>query len=145
MNLNPFKKLNRKELLIFTALQLASFMIIYILTRTVWSDIYLLEWTADELYLYIWVPIILLSLSKKTIIASALTIGNVFGILLGQLVGDAIRYSNMQKITDDMKEEQRYYLMSHKGVYIWIFTILIFLILGVIISSIMKRKQQKCA
>lgn len=145
MKLNPFKQMNKKELLVFTALQLASFMIIYILTRTVCSDIYLLEWTADKLYLYIWVPIILLSLFKKTIIASALTIGNVLGILMGQLIGDAIRYFNMQKITDVMKEEQRYYLMSHKGVYIWIFTILIFLIFGVIISSIKKRKQQKCA
>jgi hypothetical protein len=145
MNLNPFKKMNRKETLVFTVLQLASFAIIYILARTVWSDIYLLEWTADELYLYIWIPVILLSLSKKTIIASALTIGNVFGILLGQLVGDAIKYSNMQKIIEVMKEEQRYYLMSHKGVYLWIFTILIFLIFGVFISSMMKRKQQKCA
>lgn len=145
MNLNPFKKMNRQALLVFSAMQLATFAIIYILASTVLSDIYLLEWTADHLYLYIWVPVILLTLSKKTIIALALTIGNIFGILLGQLVGDAIKYSNMQKITNVMKEEQKYYLMSHKGVFIWIFTILIFLIFGVMISSIKKSKQQKCA
>lgn len=142
MNLNPFKKMNLKEILTFTSIQLISFVIIYILSRTVFSDIYLLEWTADKYYLYIWVPVLLFSLLRKTILSLSLTIGNVIGILLGQILGDIIRDINMQKITETMKEEQKYLLMSHKGVFIWIFTILAFLLLGVIASFIYKRTQE---
>jgi hypothetical protein len=142
MNLNPFKKMNFKERLIFTSIQLATFVIIYILSKTVLSDIYVLEWTADEYYLYIWIPVLLFSLLEKTILSLSLTIGNVIGILLGQILGDIIRNVNMQKITDTIKEEQRYFLMSHKGVFIWLFTILAFIVLGAIASFINKRTQE---
>jgi hypothetical protein len=142
MNLNPFKKMNFKERLIFASIQLTTFVIIYILSRTVLSDIYVLEWTADEYYLYIWVLVLLFSLLKKTILSLSLTIGNVFGILFGQILGDIIRNGNIQKITDTMKEEQKYFLMNHKGVFIWIFTILAFLLLGTIASFINKRTQE---
>ncbi|HEX2981442.1 MAG TPA: hypothetical protein VHO48_14340 [Anaerolineaceae bacterium] len=129
-----------KETVALTALQLASFGLLYVLSRTAFSDVYVLDWTAHNYYLYLWIPVILLSIFQKTILSLSLTIGNLFGILLGQILGDMIRLSNMQKITEMMTEGQKYQLLSHPGVFIWIFTILGFLALGEIASLIHQRK-----
>jgi membrane protein YqaA with SNARE-associated domain len=103
-------------------------------------DIYLPVWTADNYYLYIWVPVILLTLLNKTIISLFITAGNLIGILAGQVLGDIIRHNNMKKITDSMPEGQKYYLRSHKGAYIWMLTIIISLLLGVAASIIYKKR-----
>lgn len=143
LHLNPFKRMNTKELIVFTILQLASFVVIYILSRTIFLNIYVLRWTAHNYYLYIWMPVIILSLCERTIISLFITIGNIIGNILGQLLGDLMQYINMQKITDTMTEEQKYMLMSHKGVYIWMLMIIIFMILGVIVNLINKRERSK--
>lgn len=140
MRLNPFRKMSIKGRIIFTSAQLASFIIIYILSRTALSDVYLFEWTAHNHYLYIWIPVILLSMFNKTIISLFLTAGNLIGIILGQVLGDIIRRNNILKITDAMTEGEKYYLRSHKGAYIWMLTIIISLLTGVAAHIIYKKR-----
>lgn len=111
------------------------FAALYLLSKTVLSQLYLFEWTARHHYLYVWMFSIILLYCKKSIISFSITCGNLFGILIGQFFGDYIRYKNILKITAVMSSEQKDSLYHHPGVEYWIITIIIFTILGILVNK----------
>lgn len=132
---------NGKERYISCMLQLLSFLLLYVLSITILKELYLFRWTADNRYLYLWIVVLILSVLDKIPISLALTIGNVVGVLLGQFIGDEIRYRNIQKITENMNLEQRAYLHIHHGFTIWIVTVLVSFIVGVTIYTWGKKSK----
>lgn len=111
------------------------FAALYLLSKTVLSKLYLFQWTARHHYLYIWVFSMILLYCKKDIVSFSITFGNLFGILIGQFLGDYIKYKNILKITAEMSLEQKYSLYHHPGVEYWIITIIIFTMVGILANK----------
>lgn len=112
------------------------------LSRTLLYGVYLFEWTSRELYLYIWIPALILAALNKTAVSYAITLGNLAGVVIGQLLGDLIISQNAKLITPDTPSDIEYYLTTHQGAFIWIITVLAFTAVGIvlqIISSVHKR------
>lgn len=130
------KKLSiQKNRMTFLTLFILPFIILYIISTVFLSNLYLFEWTARYFYLYLWLIVIILTCYKKYYIAASLVIGNIIGIFIGQFIGDYLLYMNIQKITHDMSNEKRASLRIHHGITIWIITILICFIIGLIMRK----------
>jgi len=123
------------------ALQLSTFLIFYFISMVILDrSFYLFRWTADNRYIYIWVIVIILTLKDKKIVALSITLGNMTGIIIGQFLGDYIKYINQAKITDDTSPEIVWSLVeTHRGFQIWIMTLLIFIICGFLIQKLKTR------
>ena len=74
----------------------------YLLSQTVFHEIYLFEWTADHYYLCLWAVSVTFCFLEMYKAALSTTIGNWAGILIGQVLGDWIIQINATKITPDM-------------------------------------------
>ncbi len=131
-----------KNKLFFSIIQLLPFIILYILSNTVLKDLYLFEWMARNSYAYIWLIIIGFTFTNRMVYSVSLVISNVFGILIGQFLGDWMQNKNIQTITSDMTAEQQARLHLHHGFEIWIVAVLLFFSLSLLIHKYMKR--QKC-
>lgn len=105
------------------------FFCLYGLSMTVLSDIYVLNWTAQNRYVYLWIPILLLVIFEQRLLSYILTVGNIIGIVIGQILGD--------------------YLMDyhHPGVFIWIEVVFFSLIIGILAKVIIcwHRKRHSSA
>lgn len=115
---------------------------LYALARTLLQDVYLFEWTSRNLYLYIWIPALILAVLNKTAVSYAITLGNLAGVVIGQLLGDFIISQNAKLITPETTPDREYYLTTHQGAFIWIITVLAFTAVGIalqIVSSVRKR------
>lgn len=119
--------------------QLLIFIALFILSQTVLNHIYLVEWTAKNKYLYIWIFVVIYTIFNKRYSSYALTIGNIVGLVVGQLVGEYIMNQNMATITSDMSNELIYQLSYHYGAFIWMGIILFAIILGPILDYLHRR------
>ena len=123
---------------------LLSFVWLYFTTKTKDAHVYdLFDWTADHSYLYIWVWIFYLTGSQKDMVTIYLTIGNLFGIYVGQYLGSFIREVRMSLITPKTDAGEAAGLARHFGFEIWLLSILVFLILGILVQT-QKIRCPKC-
>ena len=101
------------------------FFCLYGLSMTVLSDIYVLNWTAQNRYVYLWIPILFLVIFEQRLLSYILTVGNIIGIVIGQILGD--------------------YLMDyhHQGVFIWIETVFFSLIIGIFAKVIICWRKKR--
>ena len=113
----------------------------YLLSQTVFHEIYLFEWTADHFYLFEWTAdhyylclwaasaaFCFLEMYKAALIT---TVGNWAGILIGQGLGDFIVKVNTARITPDMVIGKVWQLKTHYGVLIWLAVFLLSFMLGI--------------
>lgn len=114
----------------FMSANIASFLIVYIVSKQFLQDVYLPEWTQRNAYLYVWIAAIFFDFLEKHFRSVSISIGNIVGIVVGQIAGDAIVKYNVGKITPGMLPGKIEQLRSHPGVLIWICTILIFYVVG---------------
>lgn len=129
-----------KRKVIDAVVQLAVFLVLYLVSMNVLNDVYLLEWTARNKYLFIWVFVVIYIFANKRISAYALTIGNILGIIIGQLLGDYILRQNMGDMIPDIDPEIAYQLTTHYGAFIWMAVVFVFAILGPVIDMIQRRR-----
>lgn len=135
-----YSKIKRKRRLI--VLFVALFLMVYLLSLLILNDYYLFEWTARHYYLYIWLLGFFLIYLKKDNYAVALSISNIIGIVVGQLLGDYLREQNMLKITSQSDNETIYRLSKHYGVLIWIIIIMVSMIIFATIKNFNKEKKE---
>ncbi len=114
--------------LTYSLLSLLPFLMIYLLSKTIFNNYYLFEWTASHLYLYTWLIAIVLILSKKYSYALMLSLANFFAVFIGQFVGDYLKQLNMAKITTTNDAETIAHLSNHHGFEIYLSLILITMI-----------------
>lgn len=104
---------------------LSIFVAMKVISMRFLADVYLFEWTGRRFYLYIWLSLPFFIFVMKDLIAAwIITIGNVAGVIIGQLWGDYLIYINSFKITPETNDATYWYLMNHKGAFIWLFIIL---------------------
>ena len=92
----------KKTCLGFLLIVFLAYVVCYLLSQTVFHEVYLFEWTAAHYYLCLWVASVtfcFLEMYRAALITSA---GNWTGILIGQVLGDFIIKINATKITPDM-------------------------------------------
>jgi len=119
---------------VFVALYLFS---IHILDRS----FYLFGWTADMWYAFLWIPVLLLVIGGKLILARSLTIGNIIGIIVGQFLGDFIIRRNELRISEYTPVYEEWSLLGHRGIHIWLLTLFIFFLGGVVYSRIISNRS----
>ena len=109
----------------------SAYALCYLLSQTVFHEIYLFEWTADHYYLCLWVASVTFCFLKMYKAAFITTAGNWAGILMGQVLGDFIIKINAAKITSDMYVGKVWQLKTHYGVLIWLIVFLLSFIIGI--------------
>ena len=92
----------KKTCLGFLLIVFLAYMVCYLLSQTVFHEVYLFEWTAAHYYLCLWVASVTFCFLEMYRAALITTAGNWTGILIGQVLGDFIIKINATKITPDM-------------------------------------------
>lgn len=128
------------KVMIQTIIQLLVFLGLFLISRSLLKNIYLFEWTSRYLYCCIWIIVLVLCIRKKINMAWFITVGNVVGIVLGQLLGEVIKNFRMKEITVKTSAEEAYQLSQHYGVPIWALTIFVTLVAGELIHKIKVSK-----
>lgn len=117
-------------------------IILNIIMKKYFSDIYLIEWLFDNsIYIFVYIlSFVLLILGKKQL-AKIILSANFIGIPLGIFLGNIINIVNTKKITETMSNEQIYRLSTRYDVFIWIGTILLSIIILIISKSIINIRK----
>lgn len=119
-------KTERQKRIWALALTAAVFLLLVGITELFLPDVYLFEWGVHNRYWYVWVVPFVLILLGRYGLSAAVTVGFLVGMIVGQAAGDLLVAWNTAKITPDMGPGEVYQLTSHKGVFIWLGTILVF-------------------
>ena len=112
-----------------------TYVVCYLLSQTVFHEVYLFEWTAAHYYLCLWVASVAFCFLEMYRAALITTAGNWTGILIGQVLGDFIIKINATKITPDMYIGKVWQLKAHYGVLIWLLVFLLSFIIGMIVEK----------
>ena len=105
------------------------FVISQVLYKYFPQVIYLLKWTADRYYV-LFILIISLNYFDKFDISKFLLNGHVLGLIIGEIGGGIIYFSNVKKITPDMSPEEVYSLSKNPAVLIYFCIVFLFLLYG---------------
>lgn len=140
------KKRNYVIAFISAVLFITGYSICKLIFSTVPTFSYTAEWTARHYFLFVWVAAILCGILNYTYTSLTITAGCFLGIVLGDVIGRNIIESNWNKINQltsngiSVSIETLNLANYHKGVFIWFFTILISLVIGLIIDILHKRR-----
>ena len=111
---------------------LLSFAGLAAVTKLWFPDVYLLEWTCRHSYIYIWAWVFYLTAIRKEVIAVALSSGNLFGVIVGQIYGSYLFDIDMAKLEAGVNIGRGYPQNYSFGIYIC--SLLAAFILGVLIQ-----------
>ena len=123
-------------------IQLIIFGITYSISFVL-RDRYFFGWLIPNNFAYIWVVMIILTMLGKYLYSYAIAVGNIIGILLGQVLGEYILKLSRAKIATETNVdkirvlENRYY-----HVFIWISFIIIVIVL-VFINKLISKKLNR--
>ena len=113
----------KKTCLGFLLIVFLAYVVCYLLSQTVFHEIYLFEWTAAHYYLCVWVASVTFCFLEMYKAALITTAGNWAGIL------------NATKITPDMYIGKVWQLKTHYGVLIWLLVFLLSFIIGMLVEK----------
>ncbi|OLR64160.1 hypothetical protein [Peptoniphilus porci] len=126
-----------------TIIQMFIFILTFVISRKYFNNVYVFEWTSHRYYLYLWLGVLILTYLDKKYISYAITLANVIGLFIGQYLGDYIQSINIAKITNNTDAENIYRLSKHYGVFIWIFSIMLAILIAIMIGFIKRYKKLK--
>lgn len=106
------------------------FIISQVLYKYFTQYVYLLKWTADRYYI-LFLIILGLNYFEKFQISKKLMTGHVFGLVIGEIGGNMVYFSNIKKITPSMSPEEVYSLSKNPAVLIYFCILILFLIYGI--------------
>lgn len=141
---NIFTRNIRNKIIAF-AVCIVVYMGLQLLSSTALNNIYTFEWMARNNYCYTWVPVIVLIIFDKTLMAYFITGGNLVGAIIGELLGSYLRKQRMSGITSDMDSGEVMLRSYHHGVFIWAVTLLIFIAVGLVLSIILRIRRNQAA
>ena len=123
-------------------IQLITFGITYSISF-VFRDRYFFSWLIHNNFAYIWVVMIIFTMFGKYLYSYAIAIGNIIGILLGQVLGEYILKISRAKIaTETNGDKIRVLENSYYHVYIWLSFIIIVVVL-VFINKLISKKLNR--
>ncbi len=114
------------------------FLIFCWASETVLRSLEIFRVLAELSYLWTyWLPLIL-AYKQKYLIAIALTLGNVFGVIIGQFLGDLILV--YEEMYCDIDPKIFYGTMYHSGVFFWMVTVTFFGFTAYFVDRWIKKK-----
>lgn len=124
-----------KKRSLFLLANAGSFLILYLISTFFLRNVYLPGWTAQNHYLYPWVAPFFLDLSGYHWVSVSISLGNLAGVIFGQVMGDFIVRINLAKITPEMAPGQAQQLRTHPGFLIWLGVVALFTAAGIILQK----------
>lgn len=121
---------------------LIPFVIINILTKIFFQEMYLLDWFSRHGYCGLWLIVGIIAIFNFKL-AFIISCSNSIAIVLGQIIGDVICEYNFSKITSDMSLEQQAQLYVHHGFTIWFLLLLLSVGGYFIITKMHSMKKRK--
>lgn len=122
------------EKIYYSVKQILLLILLFIISQVLYKYftqvIYLLKWTADRYYI-LFLIILGLNYFEKFQISKKLMTGHVFGLVIGEIGGMIIYFSNIKKITPSMSPEEVYILSKNPAVLIYFCILILFLIYGI--------------
>lgn len=106
------------------------FFLTYMFSKLFFPGVYVFQWTSGRYYVYLWLVVLILTWIGQKHIAYSITIANIAGVFIGQYLGDYMVAINEAKITPTMDAQKVYMLTRHRGVYIWMFCVLLSILIG---------------
>ena len=123
-------------------IQLIIFGITYSISFVL-RDRYFFGWLIHNNFAYIWVVMIIFTMFGKYLYSYAIAIGNIIGILLGQVLGEYILKLSRAKIaTETNVDKIRVLENSYYHVFIWLSFIIIVIVL-VFINKLISKKLNR--
>lgn len=123
-----------------TILWLIPFAGLFAISKLFLQSIYFFEWSARHYYLYLWVLVIILGLMGRSVLAGSLSLGNLFGVILAQFLGDVIKQRNIAMVTPNMLPGQTELLQRHPAFYIWLLVVLLSFITGLVVTRLQSKE-----
>lgn len=124
-----------KKRSLFLLANAGNFLILYWISTFFLRNVYLPGWTAQNHYLYLWVAPIVLDLLELHWVSVSISLGNLAGVIFGQVMGDFIVRINTAKITPEMAPGQAQQLRTHPGFLIWLGVVALFTAAGIILQK----------
>ena len=124
-----------KKRSLFLLANAGSFLILYWISTFFLQDVDLPDWTAQNHYLYLWIAPIVLDLLDLHWVSVSISLGNLAGVIFGQVIGDFIVRINLARITPEMAPGQAQQLRTHPGFWIWLGMILLFILAGILLQK----------
>lgn len=121
------------------AITLLPYIILFILTKMFFNEVYLLDWLARRWYYGLWIITAVLAVFNFKL-SFFISCANIVAITLGQVIGDILQNYNISQITPDMTAEQQARLYLHYGVFIWIISLLVSVAMFALVTYIRKKK-----
>ena len=123
-------------------IQLVIFGITYSISFVL-RERYFFGWLIHNNFAYIWVVMIIFTMFGKYLYSYAIAIGNIIGILLGQVLGEYILKLSRAKIaTETNVDKIRVLENSYYHVFIWLSFIIIVIVL-VFINKLISKKLNR--
>ena len=139
MNKTAHSKVSRIACMI--AISLLPFLILKDVTHFFLQDVYLFQWMHANGYCYLWVIVTGACLLQSKF-AYVLAYSNEAAILLGQVIGDAVKAYHITQITPDMSAQQEAMMREHKGVFIWLLLLLLTIVVYLFDRFLHKRRHK---
>lgn len=120
-------------------LQAFLWWLVYAVFSLVASNQYLFGWIIHNNNFYIalgLISVLVTFINKK--VGYAMTLGNICGLLLGHFLGGYMQKMSMLRIKPNMTAQQIYQLSDHRGVFMWVCTILIAIIAAIVIELVLR-------
>lgn len=115
------------------------FIILYVITNIFLSNLYLFDWTARNLYL--WLFVLALKYFEKCKLAIVLNISNIIGLIIGEGLGSYLRQINILSITPYMSNQEIANAHTHYGVIIWFLIIIISMTIAILMEYLIKQNN----
>ena len=131
-----------KNKCIYAIIEIPIFIVISWLAFTILNTEYLFGWLAHNLgfYLVLIGVTFLLLIFNKQIVSAFMSAGIAIGVFIGNYIGNMIVAFNQGKIVEDMNTEDIYRLHHHPGFEIWIGTIFLLVLIGIIVQTTSQHK-----
>lgn len=118
------------------------FLSTYLISILFLQDVYLFNWTARNNYLYFWLIALIWVVFDKYVVAVSIAVGHIVGLFLG-IILDKIRLDavylqySMAELTESHNN-----LLYLKGAYYWFFTVMIFMIVGILLQKFVFKSNE---
>ena len=111
------------------------FLSIHLISKMYLQDVYIFEWTSRYDFIFPWLIALIWVIFNKYTVALSMAVGHIVGLFLGLYLDDrriagVLLHYDISELTG-----AKYELLQPKAAYTWFYTILIFMIIGIILQK----------
>lgn len=111
------------------------FLSIHLISKMYLQDVYIFEWTSRYDFIFPWLIALIWVIFNKYTVALSMAVGHIVGLFLGlyldeRRIADVLLHYDISELTG-----AKYELLQSKAAYTWFYTILIFMIIGIILQK----------